>query len=56
MPLDRNNAQARRDAAAMRATCVQQRLAAEEQRARIRSLKVTNDAMRERLRGRRARA
>jgi hypothetical protein len=53
MPLDRYNAQARRDAAAMQASTMKQRLESEEQRVRIRRLKDMNDAMRERIRLRR---
>jgi hypothetical protein len=52
MPLDRNNAQVRRDAAAMQAASMRQRLESEEQRARLRRLKDVNDAMRERIRRR----
>jgi len=50
MPLDRINAQVRRDAAAMQATTVKQRLESDEQRAEIRRLMDMNDAMRERIR------
>jgi len=50
MPLDRYNAQARRDAAAMQASSMKQRLDTEGQRARIVTLKDRNDAMRERIR------
>jgi hypothetical protein len=50
MPLDRMNAQIRRDAAAMQATTVKQRLESDEQRAEIRRLMDMNDAMRERIR------
>jgi len=55
MPLDRINAQVRRDAAAMQAASMKQRLEAEKQRARITRLKGTNDAMRERMRTRHGR-
>jgi len=54
MPLDRNNAQARSDAAAMQAASVKQRRETVLQRARIRRLKDANDAMRERIRRRAA--
>jgi hypothetical protein len=50
MPLDRNNAQVRRDAAAMQAASMKQRLETEKQRARIGTLKDVNDAMREGIR------
>jgi len=52
-PLDRINAQVRRDAAAMRAGCVQQRLTIVEQRAAIRRLQDRHEAMKQRLRRRR---
>ena len=54
MPLDRINAQVRRDAAAMHAASINQRLETTLQRARIRELKDANDAMRERIGRRRA--
>jgi hypothetical protein len=54
MPLDRINAQVRRDAAAMHAASVKQRLDTVLQRARLREVKDANDAMRERIRRRRA--
>jgi hypothetical protein len=54
MPLDRNNAQIRRDAAAMQAASMKQRLETEKQRARVGALKDVNDALRERIRLRHA--
>jgi hypothetical protein len=48
-PLDRTNASLRRDAAAMRAATLQQQLENEEQRTRVREMKDTSDAMRDRL-------
>jgi hypothetical protein len=49
-PLDRDNAQFRADAAAMREGALEQRLQDDEQRQRIRLLKKTHDALRTRLR------
>jgi hypothetical protein len=54
MPLDRINAQVRRDAAAMHAASITLRLETARQRARIRRLKDANDAMKERIRRRHA--
>lgn len=49
-PLDRDNAHARRDAAAMRTAALQQRAECDEQRARMRVLWDANQALRTRAR------
>jgi hypothetical protein len=49
-PLDRDNAQFRRDAAAMRTATVQHRAGNGEQRARMRVLRDANHALRRRTR------
>jgi hypothetical protein len=49
-PLDRDNAQFRRDAVAMRTATEQQRAGSDEQRARMRVLGEANDALRRRAR------
>ncbi len=49
-PLDRDNAEFRRDAAAMRTASLQQRAGNDEQRERILALRDANDALRKRAR------
>ena len=49
-PLDRDNAQFRRDAAAMRTATLQQRAGNDEQRARMRVLGAANQVLRRRAR------
>jgi hypothetical protein len=49
-PLDRDNAQARLDAAAMRTATLQQRADNDEQRIRMRLLRAANRALRTRTR------
>jgi hypothetical protein len=50
-PLDRDNAQFRREAAEMRTATLRQRAGNDEQRARIRVLHEANNALRARLDG-----
>jgi len=49
-PLDRGNAQFRRDAAVMRTATLQQRAENDEQRARMRVLREANQALKTRAR------
>jgi hypothetical protein len=49
-PLDRDNAEFRRDAAAMRTATLQQRAGNDEQRARMLALRDANHALRKRAR------
>ena len=50
MPLDRENASARKEAADMQAAAQQQQVDDQMQRTRVRAMKVVNDALVKRLR------